>query len=102
MFSELRKMQVSFIVAHQYLTQLNVKVRDAVIGNVTNMVIFRLSYQDAKYFAQEFYPIFTAHDFVSLENYHIYLRLLIHGKPCRAFSAKTLPSEVFKLPDSNT
>jgi hypothetical protein len=48
--------------------------------------------------AQEFYPVFTAHDFISLENYHIYLRLMIDGKPSKPFSAKTIPSNWFIVP----
>lgn len=95
MFSELRKFSIGFIVAHQYLNQLPVKIKEAVLGNIGTIICFRLSYQDAKYMAQEFYPVFTAHDFVSLENYHIYLRLMVEGKPCEAFSAITIPADVF-------
>lgn len=102
MFSELRKFNVGFIVAHQYLNQLPVKIKESVLGNIGSIVCFRLSYQDAKYLAQEFYPTFKAYDFVSLENYYIYLRMLIKGKPSNPFSAKTIHSDMFHLPISNT
>ena len=95
MFSELRKFGIGFIVAHQYLNQLPVKIKEAVLGNIGTIICFRLSYQDAKYMAQEFYPVFSANDFINLENFHIYLRMMVEGKPCKAFSAKTLPVEVF-------
>lgn len=98
MFSELRKFRVGFILAHQYLNQLAPKIKDAVLGNIGTVVCYRISYQDAKYMAQEFYPVFTAHDFISLENYHIYLRLMIDGKPSKPFSAKTIPSNWFIVP----
>lgn len=90
MFSELRKFKVGFIIAHQYLGQLSPKIKDAVLGNIGTVICFRISYADAKYMAQEFFPVFSAHDFISLENFHIYLRLLINGKPSKPFSAKTI------------
>lgn len=97
MFSELRKYQVGgFVIAHQYLNQLAPAIRDAVLGNITNMVVFRTSYQDAKYLANELYPTFSAHDIASLENFHCFVRMMIQGKPSKPFSAKTLPAEVFR------
>jgi hypothetical protein len=93
MFSELRKFKLGFIVAHQYLNQLPVKIKEAVLGNIGTIVCFRISYADAKYMAQEFYPVFKASDFVELENFHIYLRLMINGKPSRPFSAITITKD---------
>ena len=90
--SEIRKYKVGCIMAHQYLGQLSAPIRDAVLGNVGTIICFRISYQDAKYMAQEFYPVFVAHDLISLENYHIYLKLMIDGKPSNGFSATTIPS----------
>ena len=96
MFSELRKFKLGFIVAHQYLNQLPVKIKEAVLGNIGTIICFRISYIDAKYMAQEFYPIITASDFVELENFHIYLKLLIDGKPSKAFSATTITKDWLK------
>ncbi len=96
MFSELRKFKVGFIVAHQYLNQLPVKIKEAVLGNIGTIICFRISYMDAKYMAQEFYPIITANDFIQLENFHIYLKLLIDGKPSKPFSAKTITKDWLK------
>ena len=90
MLSELRKFKVGMIMAHQYLSQLDIKIRDAVLGNVGTIVSFRLSYTDAKQLEKEFFPIFKAIDFVNLANYSVYLRLMIDGKPCEAFSATSL------------
>lgn len=90
MFSELRKFKISFILAHQYLHQLDTNIRNAVLGNIGTMICFRLGYADAKYMAQEFYPVFQASDFTNLEHYHIYAKLLIKGKIARPFSAKTI------------
>ncbi len=98
LMSEIRKYKVSCIMAHQYLGQLSAPIRDAVLGNVGTIICFRISTQDAKYMAQEFYPIFQVHDLISLENFHIYLKLMIRGKPSNGFSAKTFPSRIVKPP----
>jgi len=93
MLSELRKFGIGFVLAHQYLHQLQTDIKNAVLGNIGSMVCFRLGQADAKYMAQEFYPTFEASDFTSLEHYHIYLRLLIDGKVSNPFSAKTITTD---------
>jgi hypothetical protein len=94
MLSELRKYRVGMILAHQYLTQLDLPVRDAILGNAGTVVTFRLGLADAEILAKEFYPVFSATDLVSLPNYHVYLKLMIDGVVSRPFSAKILaPSD---------
>lgn len=90
MFSELRKFKIGFILAHQYLHQLDTNIRNAVLGNIGTIICFKLGQSDAKYMAQEFYPIFQTSDFTNLEHYHIYLKLLIKGRTAKPFSAKTI------------
>lgn len=90
MLSELRKYRLSLILAHQYLTQLDPKIRDAVLGNVGTMIAFRIGATDAGLLSPEFHPEFTASDLVSLPNYRIYLKLMIDGAISRPFSARTL------------
>lgn len=102
MFSELRKFKVGFVIAHQYLNQLNEKIRDAVLGNIGTLVCFRLSYQDAQFFTREMYPTFDAEDFINLENHSIFLKLLIDGKPSRPFSAITITPDYLDIPKSIT
>jgi len=95
MMSELRKFRVGIIMAHQYISQLDPKIRDAVLNNVGTIVTFRLGQTDAKFMEKEFSPIFETADFVNLANYDIYLKLMIDGKPSVAFSATTiLPYQV--------
>ena len=91
MMSELRKFKVGLIIAHQYISQLDPKIRDAVLSNVGTIVAFRTSQADAKFLEREFSPVFEASDFVNLPNYEIYLKLMIDGTPSKAFSATTLP-----------
>ncbi|MEK7559895.1 MAG: type IV secretion system DNA-binding domain-containing protein [Patescibacteria group bacterium] len=88
--SEARKYRLSLLLAHQYMAQLDEKVRDAVIGNIGTMVSFRVGAEDAEFFEKEFSPEFTAQDIVNLGFASIYLKLMIDGIASRPFSATTL------------
>ncbi len=77
------------IFAHQYLSQLDPQVRDAILGNVGTIVAFRLGLADAEILESEFRPELSAMDLISLPNYHIYLKLMINGVVSRPFSAET-------------
>ena len=93
MLSELRKYRVGLVLAHQYLTQLDIQIRDAILGNVGTLIAFRVGPWDAELLAKEFHPEFSAEDLMALPNYHILLKLMIEGKVSRPFSATTLPPE---------
>lgn len=88
--SESRKYGLNLILAHQYLGQLDEKVRSAIFGNTGTIVSFRTGVEDARFFAREFQPVFDVEDMIGLPNYHIYLKLMIDGTTSRPFSAKTL------------
>lgn len=92
--SEARKFNLSLIIGHQYIAQLdqdkNTKVRDAVFGNVGTLIAFRVGAEDAEFLEKEFEPEFMATDLVNLGKRQIYLKLLIDGISSRAFSATTM------------
>ena len=90
MLSELRKYRVGITLAHQHLAQLELPVRDAILGNVGTIISFRLGVADAELMAKEFYPEFSEIDLMNLPNYHVYLKLLIKGMVSKPFSAETL------------
>jgi Type IV secretion-system coupling protein DNA-binding domain len=90
MVSELRKYKVALTLAHQHLEQLEPAVRHAVLGNAGTVITFRLGAEDAALFSKEFAHVFSPDDFVTLPNYHTYIRLMIGGSPCNAFSATTV------------
>jgi type IV secretory pathway TraG/TraD family ATPase VirD4 len=92
MLSELRKYRVNMIFAHQYLSQLDLQVRDAILGNVGTLISFRLGVTDAELLEKEFYPEFSTKDLISLPNYYIYLKLMISGIISDPFSAQTILS----------
>jgi hypothetical protein len=89
--SEARKYGLYLILSHQYLGQLEEKIREAIFGNVGTIISFRVGIEDAQILAREFYPIFNQEDLIKLPNYHIYLKLMINGKVSQPFSAITLP-----------
>jgi GTPase SAR1 family protein len=94
MLSELRKYKLDVILAHQYLAQLPLLMRDAIFGNVGTLIAFRVGAVDAELLAQEFSPLFETSDLINLPNYHIYLKLMIQGSVSQPFSAKTIPTRI--------
>lgn len=93
MLSELRKYRLNLILAHQYLSQLEPQVREAILGNVGTIIAFRIGLSDAELLESEFFPDFRATDLINLPNYHIYLKLMIDGRVSSPFSARTLPAD---------
>lgn len=89
--SEARKYRLSLILAHQYITQMEETVRDAVFGNVGTIICFRVGAADAEFLEKEFMPEFYLNDLVNLPKYNVYLKLMIDGVASRPFSAITLP-----------
>jgi hypothetical protein len=95
--SEARKYGLNLVLAHQYIEQLDERIRAAIFGNIGTIISFRIGAEDAKYLAQEFSPVFNEEDLIKLPNFHIYLKLMIDGVTSQPFSAITL-----RLRDINT
>ncbi len=89
--SEARKYKLNLTIAHQYIEQMEEKVRAAVFGNVGTMIVFRVGAYDAEVLEKEFLPQFTAEDLVNLGIYQIYLKLMIDGVTSPPFSSTTMP-----------
>jgi hypothetical protein len=92
--SEARKYKLGLSLAHQFLSQVEERTRDAVFGNVGNMAIFRTGEEDAEFFEKQFAPTFKTLDFVSIENFNAYVKILSKGVPQKPFD--------IKLPDRQT
>ena len=95
--SEARKYGLNLVLAHQYIDQLDERIRAAIFGNIGTIISFRIGAEDAKYLAQEFAPVFNEEDLIKLPNFNIYLKLMIDGVASHPFSAITL-----RLRDINT
>ncbi len=84
--SEARKYKLSLTIAHQFIAQLDEKIKDAVFGNVGSMAVYRVGSDDAEFLAKQFEPVFTAQDIMGIDNFNAYLKILVEGKPVRPFN----------------
>lgn len=89
--AEARKYKLALIIAHQYVAQMEEKVRDAVFGNVGTTISFRVGPLDAELLEKVFAPQFTQNDIINLGMAEIYLSLMINDIGSPPFSARTLP-----------
>ncbi len=90
LLSESRKYGLGVHMTNQYFAQLPEKVQDSILGNVGTLLSFEIGVEDAEKLAKEFTP-FTKDDFVSLERFNFYIKLMIDGKMSEAFSGVGLP-----------
>ncbi|MEQ1500358.1 MAG: TraM recognition domain-containing protein [Parcubacteria group bacterium] len=86
--SEARKYKLSLNVAHQFIAQLQEDIRDAVFGNVGSIATFRVGAEDAEYLEKQFSPVFTAKDIMNIDNHNAYLKMLVGGRPVKAFNIR--------------
>lgn len=88
--SESRKYKLGLYLTHQFTGQLPEPLLKAVYGNVGTIASFALGAEDAKTLGFEFAPYFDQNDIISLERFHIYIKLMIDGMTSLPFSAKIL------------
>lgn len=92
--SEARKYRLSLTVAHQYISQLEDKIKNAVFGNVGSMSVFRVGAEDAQFLESKFKPVFSAADIMKIENRNAYVSMLINGQPTKPFNMATFAPPV--------
>ena len=85
--SEARKFRLNLILAHQYIAQLDLNIKDAIFGNIGTIICFAVGPQDAGELEKEFMPVFSQEDLISLEKHHFYTKLMIDGMSSIPFSA---------------
>jgi len=88
--SEARKYRLNLIVAHQFIAQLEEKIRDAIFGNVGSMISFRVGAEDAEFLEKQFMPEFSKNDLINLDNFHALAKIIINGKTSKPFMLKTV------------
>lgn len=91
MLSEARKFGIGLTLSHQYLQQLPPGLLGAVRGNVGSLVVMRLGAEDAHELAAEVRPPFDAQDLSAIPQGRAVVKLVVHGQPTPAFSARLLP-----------
>ena len=95
--SEARKYRLSLTIAHQFIAQLDDKIKDAVFGNVGSMAVYRVGTEDAEFLVKQFEPTFSVKDIISLDNFHAYVKMLSNGKPTKPFSMSHVPPSAGNL-----
>ena len=84
--SEARKYKLSLTIAHQFIAQLEDKIKNAVFGNVGSLAAFRVGANDAEFLKKQFEPVFSENDLMNLDNLNAYVKLLAHGRPLKPFN----------------
>ena len=88
--SEARKYKLNLILAHQYIPQLTEEIRDAVLGNIGTLGVFRIGANDAEFLEKQFEPEFSRFDLINLNNFNLIIKLIINNKLSSPFSMKTI------------
>ncbi len=89
--SEARKYRLNLTIGHQFIAQLTEKIRDAVFGNVGNIISFRVGAQDAEFLKKQFEPVFNERDLLGIDNFNSYVKFLVNGQTTKPFNIKTTP-----------
>jgi hypothetical protein len=95
--AEARKYRLCLIMAHQFIKQLDEKIRDSVFGNVGTMVVFRISPEDAEspLIKTKFEPVFSPGDVSNIDNLNAYVSMLVNGQVGRPTNMRALTDLVF-------
>lgn len=88
--SEARKYRLNLTIAHQFIAQLEEKIRDSVFGNVGSMLSFRVGPQDAEFLEKQFEPVFSQNDLMNIDNFNAYAKILINNQTSKPFNIRTI------------
>lgn len=91
--SEARKYGLNLTMAHQFIAQLTEKIRDAVFGNVGNIISYRVGAQDAEFLVKQFEPVFSENDLLNIDNFRAYVKILINGATAKPFNIHVFPAK---------
>jgi energy-coupling factor transporter ATP-binding protein EcfA2 len=88
--AEARKYRLCLTLSHQYVEQIPLPIRQAVFGNVGTLFSFRVGNSDAEVLQKELANTFIAQQFVDLERYNVFVKLLEKGTNQTPFKALML------------
>ena len=95
--SETRKYGLRLALAHQHLAQCDARTREAVLGNVGSMVVFRVGHNDAELLARELDESIDPAELRKLPMFRAVASLLVGGRPATPFSLETIPPDRLAL-----
>jgi TraM recognition site of TraD and TraG len=91
--SEARKYRLGLVLAHQYMKQLHSEwlwwgtdLRGPILGNVGNMVAYRIGIEDADDLTKQFAPAFGTSDLTNLDAFQAAVKLSVKNQPTVPFS----------------
>jgi hypothetical protein len=87
--AEARKYRLCLILSHQYVDQIPLAIRQAVFGNAGTLLSFRVGNTDAEVLQKEFANTFVAQQFVDLERFNIFCKILENGTNLQPFKGVT-------------
>ena len=90
MLAQARALKLGLTLAHQFLSQVNLQVRAAILGTTQSQLVFQLQHEDAKILAPRFTPL-TVGDLTTLGPFDIALRPCIAGATTGAVTGHTHP-----------
>jgi hypothetical protein len=88
--AEARKYRLCLTLSHQYIDQLPLPIRQAVFGNVGTMASFHVGHSDAEVLAKQFGNTFLPQQFVDLDRFAVFVKLLENGSDQTPFRGMTL------------
>lgn len=88
MLDECRKFGVRLVLANQYVAQLDDRTRDAIFGNVSNLVCFRTGTRDAEVLATQLGT--TAEELRAMPLFHGLAKVLVDGAEVPVFTLRTV------------
>lgn len=88
--AEARKYRFCLTLSHQYVDQVPLPIRQAVFGNVGTLLAFRVGNTDAEVLQKEFANQFIAQQFVDLERFNVFSKILENGTNLQPFKGVTL------------
>jgi hypothetical protein len=92
--SEARKYRLSLVLAHQYLGQLPVDLRQAIMANAGTIVSFRLGADDAEVLAPQFASLkVRPGDLTDLSNFTAWARIMCNNEPAGPHELSTIRPE---------
>lgn len=91
--SEARKWRLNLVLANQFLAQLPQALRDAVLGNIGTLIVFRVGASDAEILAAEL-DVKMPSALTDKGNFEAWVKLLRNGSPTGAIPIRTLPARV--------
>jgi type IV secretory pathway TraG/TraD family ATPase VirD4 len=90
MLAELRKYGMGLVLANQFMDQINADIRNAILGNVGTLIVFRVGAADAARLVKELLPDIDPFELTLLPNRCFWIRPLVNGQSTEAFTGETI------------